>query len=80
MKTVKLSNPITINDVEVKELTLKEPNVGNLEKAMVHQDNPMALSICLIAQISNHTEDDIRKLSMSDMNSIQKEMGDWLNF
>ena len=79
-KTFKLSTPITVQDAPVETLELREPNIGDIEIAMQHQENPVAMLIHLIAQISNNQPDDIRKMSMSDISLLQDELGEYLNF
>ena len=78
--TFKLSTPIDVEGAPVETLELREPNIGDMEIAMEHQANPVAMLIHLVAQISNHQVKDIRQMSMTDVNRLESELGKYLNF
>ena len=65
--TITLKTPIAFENQTYSEITLREPTAGELAKA-VRGENPVAIGVILVAEVSGVPERAINMLAGSDLN------------
>jgi len=74
---IELDHPITVTGEKITSLNLRRVTVRDIE-IMNMEKSEMAKSIRLLAMISDHAEDDIRNLDVSDFNKASQVVADFL--
>lgn len=69
--TVTLRKGLDIDGASVKTLTLREPTVADQIAAQETKGGPAAQEVALIANLSQMTPDDIKKLTLHDYGRAQ---------
>ncbi|GHS93668.1 hypothetical protein AGMMS49949_07030 [Alphaproteobacteria bacterium] len=78
METIKLTHPITINGVALKEIFLRRPKVRDrlvVDKMTVSDAEKEVLLIANLAEISREA---VEELDLSDYSKIQRQLQNFL--
>lgn len=77
MTTIKLKHPITVDGVEVTELTLRRPKVRDLER-MDKVSGEMAKAVALVGDLAELSPDQVREIDAEDFTVVAEQLGDFL--
>lgn len=69
--TVTLRKGLDVDGASVKSLTMREPTVADQIAAQEAKGGPAAQEVALVANLSQMTPDDIRKLTLHDYGRVQ---------
>lgn len=77
MTTIKLKHPITVDGVEVQQVTMRRPKVRNLERIDTVAGE-VAKAVTLVADLTDLTPDQVREIDAEDFTKIADQLGDFL--
>lgn len=77
--TIKLDHPITANGIQISEITLRRPTVGDAINAKKNKVSDEESEMKLLANLAGIAPDEFVKIDMADFGEIQRVASGFLS-